>query len=479
MKKMLSKDLITKSRGGEYLNVISPGDLFISFHDANENCVAVYLEKKDLNNSTLESLYKELIPFFDLLSSKVKIIGEFSSVKIAELFFISKNILFLKKIEKIGKTEVMFLPLMNKVRVTKLSISSDSNILANKEPLNLQRKIKIMIVDDSKSMRKILFHIFASDPLFEVCAMAEKPSEVEGLILKDRPDVITLDIHMPEMDGVSLLKIISPKYKIPTIIISSLSLSEGPLVMDALENGAIDYIQKPQMEDIEKVKPLMFEKIRMAASSNISKTIKNANHKILKTNHLSDLSSLVVLGASTGGVDAIKEILIRLPDEIPAILIVQHIPAIFSSAFAKRMNELTNFEVKEAVCGDEVRANRVLIAPGGKQMKLVYKNGMATVDINDDEPVNRFKPSIDYLFFSVAKNIYTNTVAVVLTGMGKDGAKGMLELKKCNAHTIAQDELSSVVFGMPREAIAIGAAQHIETLSGIAEKITLLSNIKK
>jgi len=311
--------------------------------------------------------------------------------------------------------------------------------------------------------------------------MAEKPSEVEELIIKHRPDVITLDIHMPEMNGVMLLKEISSKYNIPTIVVSSISMdssNESPLVLEALENGAIDYIQKPEFSEIQKITPILLEKIRTAAKANLIKSPRSKKISVIKTTAACDLNSLIVLGSSTGGTEAIRQILLGLPDQIPPMLIVQHIPAVFSLAFSKRMNDLCPFDVKEAENGDEVRANRVLIAPGGRQMKFVHKNGKNFVEVNDDEPVNRFKPSVDYMFLSVAKNIYTNTIAVILTGMGRDGAKGLLELRNLGARTIVQDELSSVVFGMPKEAIAIGGAEYVEPLKEIAERITLLTNEK-
>jgi two-component system chemotaxis response regulator CheB len=190
----------------------------------------------------------------------------------------------------------------------------------------------------------------------------------------------------------------------------------------------------------------------------------------------SSQDALVVIGSSTGGTEALRTILTALPDQIPPILIVQHIPAVFSLAFAKRMNDLCSFEVIEAKDGDEVKPNRVIIAPGGKQMKLVVKNGKQFVEVNDDAPVNRFKPSVDYLFESVVKGMYCHTVAVMLTGMGKDGARQMLNLRNKGAVTIAQNEETCVVFGMPREAIAIGAAEYIEPLQAIAERITTCSN---
>jgi two-component system chemotaxis response regulator CheB len=345
--------------------------------------------------------------------------------------------------------------------------------------LGIKTKIKVLIVDDSKTIRTILSRIFQTDPQFEVCAMAEKPSEVESLILKHKPDVITLDIHMPEMDGVTLLKtIISPKYQIPTVMISSISMAEGPMVLDALENGAVDYIQKPELSEIEKVTPMIIEKVRIAALANTRIKLRYERTSV-QIKEVCNNDSLIVLGSSTGGTEAIRDILTALPSEIPPMLIVQHIPAVFSQAFAKRMNDLCPFEVKEAEAGDEVRANRVLVAPGGQQMKVVAKGSKHYIEINDDAPVNRFKPSVDYMFLSVSKILFTHTIAVILTGMGKDGAKGMLELKKLGVRTIAQDEESSVVFGMPKEAINIGAAEYVEPLSRIAEKIVVLTNDRK
>ena len=479
MKKMQSKYFVTKKDGEEFFIELLNGDFFISGHSSDGVCFATYLSKRDLNQKNLEEVHVNAQKFFgDKLISNVewKFIGSSEAINFVNQYFKNDKFTFTKKVEKNNRIEVLFLPVQNKVRVSK-----DSHNVVAKVPEN--RKFKILIVDDSKTIRNILAKIFSSDPMFEVCAMAERPSEVESLILKHQPDVITLDIHMPEMDGVTLLKQIAPKYNIPTIMISSISMAEGPLVLEALESGAIDYIQKPEASEIENVTPLILEKVRTAAKANLSKNSKKRNIKSVQVNVLSDTDSFVVIGSSTGGTEALRDILTALPNHIPPMLIVQHIPAVFSAAFASRMNDLCPFEVKEAENGDEVRKNRVLIAPGGKQMKFIHKNAKAFVEINDDEPVNRFKPSVDYMFLSVAKSLFTHTVAVILTGMGKDGAKGMLELRKHGVRTIAQDEQSSVVFGMPKEAISIGAAEFVEPLSQIAEKITLLtkdkSSIKK
>ncbi|MDO9182615.1 MAG: chemotaxis response regulator protein-glutamate methylesterase [Bacteriovorax sp.] len=474
MKKINSKEIITKKSGGEYLFELGYGDVFVSFHTGNEDCLGVLIKKKDLIKSVFEQTFFDMLKYFsinELETSEVKIIGMASSIKSIVDFLLQNKIRNIKKIEKDSAVEVMFLPLLNKVRLSKASPVVVSAAIS-------QTKYKILIVDDSKTIRNILSRIFSSDPSLEVCAMAEKPSEVEALILKYKPDVITLDIHMPEMDGVALLKIIAPKFNIPTVMISSISMAEGPMVLEALENGAIDYIQKPEMSEIEKVTPLILEKVKTAARANLSKSPRSKKLKSDQTKLLCDTNALIVLGSSTGGTEAIREIITALPNQIPPMLIVQHIPAVFSAAFAKRMNDLCPFEVKEAENGDEVKANRVLIAPGGQQMKMISKGGKVYVEINDDEPVNRFKPSVDYMFLSVAKSLYTHTIAVILTGMGKDGARGMLELRNHGVRTIAQDEYSSVVFGMPKEAIALGGAEFVVPLSDIAEKITLLTKEK-
>lgn len=471
MNKVSPKVLMTKKKGGDHLIGLSLGDVFVSFHTEG-NCIGFYLKKTDLGKSVIESVFSKVVEEIslpELIKAEVKIIGAASSIKAVEDFLLEKKLKQLKKVVKEGSIEVMFLPVLCKVRVSKEPIQESAKVTT-------PSKFKVLIVDDSKTIRNILSRIFSTDNEFEVCAMAEKPSEVEGLILKHKPDVITLDIHMPEMDGVTLLKQIAPKFNIPTVMISSISMAEGPLVLEALENGAIDYIQKPELSEIDRVTPLILEKVRTAAKANLSKPLRKKNAKAVQVTTECDLNSFIVLGSSTGGTEAIKEILTALPNQIPPMLIVQHIPAVFSAAFAKRMNDLCPFEVKEAENGDEVKANRVLIAPGGKQMRFIHKNGKSSVEINDDDPVNRFKPSVDYMFLTVAKNVFTHSVAVILTGMGKDGAKGMLELRKLGFRTIAQDESTSVVFGMPKEAIAIGGAEFVEPLPDIAERITALTH---
>ena len=451
------------------MTTLYPGDAFISFHLGETDCMAILIKKADISAASFDKVFASVTEYFKCDFSKidVKVIGNLKTIDDTCTFVEKRKFHSLKKIDREMIIDVCFLPLMNKVRVA---------VAENAGP----KKVKVLVVDDSKTIRNILSKIFSSDPEFIVCAMAEKPSEVEALINQHKPDVITLDIHMPEMDGVTLLKtIIAPKYHIPVVMISSISMAEGPMVLDALENGAVDYIQKPEMSEIASVTPLILEKVKTAALSNMNKTPKKERRQSVQTKETCNLDSLIVLGSSTGGTEAIRDILTAMPTQIPPMLIVQHIPAVFSLAFAKRMNDLCPFEVKEAADGDEVKVNRVLIAPGGFQMKLVQKGGKTFVEINQDEPVNRFRPSVDYMFLSLAQHVYTHTVAIILTGMGKDGAKGMLALRNAGVRTIAQDEETSVVFGMPKEAINIGGAEFIEPLGSIAERITILTNQKK
>jgi two-component system chemotaxis response regulator CheB len=478
MSELKRNKIMSKDAGGEYVLNLTLGDVFISFHHKNHNCIGFFVKQNELNDDHFKSIDNQVKSYFTNLAEneiEVKIIGSSFSIKRIELYFKRYQFQHLKKIEKDSNVDVVFQPEMNKVRVTK-----DDHTVAAPALVQSKGKFKVLVVDDSKAIRNILSRIFSTDDTLEVCAMTDKPSEVESLIIKYKPDVITLDIHMPEMDGIALLKQITPKYNIPTIMISSISFAEGPLVLEALENGAIDYIQKPEVHEIDRVTPMIIEKVKTAAKLNSLKKagIKSKRVVVEKIKQTTNLESLIVLGSSTGGTEAIRNILTALPDQIPPMLIVQHIPPVFSAAFAKRMNELCQFEVKEAVDGDEVKANRVLVAPGGKQMKMLYKNSKAFVEINDDEPVNRFKPSVDYLFKSVAESLFTHTVAVILTGMGKDGAKGMLELRNLGVRTIAQDEETCVVFGMPKEAIAIGGAEYVEPLSKIAERIVALTKEK-
>lgn len=349
------------------------------------------------------------------------------------------------------------------------------------QPKLRTEKIRVLIVDDSKTIRQMLKSILSRDPRLEVVGEAEKPSQVEPLIHEKRPDVMTLDINMPEMTGVELLKILLPKTFVPTVMISALGLHEGVEVMMALEYGAVDYIQKPAAGEIATAAPLIIEKIVEAA--NVRRHTAQAHEVKARSKVIARLGSsfggarLLAVGASTGGTEAIKKVFTSFTKDVPPIVVVQHIPPYFSMAFANRLNELCEFEVREAKDGDELHPGLALVAPGGLHMEVVTRGASMYARVFDAEPVNRFKPSVDVLFRSVAKELGSKAAGVLLTGMGNDGAKGLLEMRHSGAHTIAQDEESCVVFGMPRAAIELGAACDIKALDDIADALYALKKV--
>jgi two-component system chemotaxis response regulator CheB len=334
-------------------------------------------------------------------------------------------------------------------------------------------KKKVLIVDDSKTITRLLTNLLSKDPGLQVVAEINHPKDIEAAIQQYKPDVMTLDIHMPMMDGCAVLEKLLPKYPIPTVMISSISMEEGPAVLRALELGAVDYIQKPSFSELALVESTMIEKVKNAANSRVQrrKTYLTRRPSHVQAETASLASTLIAIGSSTGGTEALAELLTQLPSNIPPILIVQHIPPVFSKAFANRLNELCPFEVVEAADGDEVKCGRVLIAPGGKHMILSSRSNGFQVKIIDTPPVNRHKPSVDVLFDSVCDQLGRNSIGVILTGMGSDGAKGLLKLKQAGARTIAQDEKSCVVFGMPKEAIRLGGACEITALSDIPSQL--------
>lgn len=320
----------------------------------------------------------------------------------------------------------------------------------------IKSKIKTLIVDDSVTIRKVIRHLLESDPRFEVVAEAALPSEAMKEIRLKQIDLITMDLHLPQKTGADLIKEYMAIKAIPTVVISSLRPEESHLVLESLENGAVDYIQKPDQKTILANKVEILERLYQAAQAKFvvhSKQVAKPNSFLPKTNQ-----GWLLIGASTGGTEAIKTLLSQLGTHVPPTLIVQHIPPFFSDAFAQRLNKLFPFEVKEAKDGDRVQENRVLIAPGGMQMKIVKKGLDYFVAIEDSPPVNRHKPSVDFMFDSVKKEYPGPKVAVLLTGMGADGAEGLLKLRTAGTYTIAQDEQTCVVFGMPREAIKRNAA---------------------
>jgi two-component system, chemotaxis family, protein-glutamate methylesterase/glutaminase len=350
------------------------------------------------------------------------------------------------------------------------------------------KKIQVLIVDDSAVVRQVMTDILNDDPMIEVMGSASDPFIAAAKIAKQIPDVILLDIEMPRMDGLSFLQKIMAQKPIPVVVFSSLSEKGSRVAIKALEYGAVEVLTKPGAGNQSLSNPQIiddiYEAIKTAAKVQVRfrKTQKtppstrvspklSADAVLNKVNNLSMLKTtekVIAMGASTGGTEAIRAVLEPLPHDTSGIVIVQHMPELFTKSFADRLNELCNITVMEAKNGDSVIRGRALIAPGNKHLLLKRTGARYYVEVKDGDLVNRHRPSVDVLFRSVAMYAGSNAVGILLTGMGDDGARGLLEMKEAGALTIAQDEKTSVVFGMPNEAIKRGAANHIMPLQNIS-----------
>ena len=348
-------------------------------------------------------------------------------------------------------------------------------------------KIKVLIVDDSAVVRQSLAEIINSDSALEVMGTASDPYMAVKKIKSQVPDVITLDIEMPRMDGLTFLKKIMSQHPIPVVIISSLTSKGTETGIRALEYGALEIITKPQMsskEFIHESKIRICEAVKGAAHAKVKRKQgppviqvepkytadailpKFQKHSMIKTTEL-----VVAVGASTGGTEALTEFLMALPPDSPGIVIVQHMPEKFTTSFAARLNELCRITVKEAANGDTVIRGRALIAPGNYHTLLKRSGARYYVEVKEGSLVNRHRPSVDVLFRSTARYAGVNALGIIMTGMGDDGARGLLEMKEAGAKTVAQDEKSCVVFGMPREAIKMNAADKILPLDKMASYV--------
>lgn len=455
--------------GAEPVEVKLQGRIFVCvIPEGGVDSLGLSVTYAEMERSGVEAVFAELSawPQFKLSKALVKILcaREYKE-KFSQLM--SQMPFEFRVVECARDLHFQFFPSVSKLR---LAVASK----ANAEVVSKKLKSRVLIVDDSPTIQKLLRMIVESDPTLEVAGVTGKPLEVKKLIEQLKPDVMTLDIHMPDLTGVELLKTLPREILPPTIVITSLTKEEGPLVLEALENGALDYIHKPSLDQIDRVTGVIVERIKALGSIRRVKPKSKtpAPRTIARVESDTDMNRVVAIGSSTGGTEALRVLLTSLPAEIPPMVVVQHIPAIFSAALAQRLNTLCNFEVKEAVDGDLVVKNRVLIAPGGFQMKLVPNSaGQYQVRVEKSGAVNLHQPSVDVLFQSVAEHVGRSAVGVILTGMGADGAKGMKMMFDRGSRTVAQNEETCVVFGMPKEAIRLGGAEFVEPLEAIAARI--------
>lgn len=339
------------------------------------------------------------------------------------------------------------------------------------------RRIRVLVVDDSMFFRELLIKTLSKDPALEIVAGARDAFEARDAIIKYRPDVMTLDVEMPRMSGIEFLRKLMPQYPMPVVMISSLS----DKVFDALNAGAVDFMAKPAYRDRKMLEEFILKelpvKIKIASTAkigNLKKTIAPACGASMSVEN-KDL--IVAIGASTGGTEAIATIIKDFDTDIPGVVVVQHMPAGFTEMYAKRLNDQCRVLVREAKHGDKVVQGQVLIAPGGdSQMRVVKVNGSYQIDLKPGPKVSGHCPSVDVMFESVAQCAKDRALGIILTGMGGDGAKGLLAMHKAGARTIGQDEASCVVYGMPRVAYELGAVETQEKLTDIAKKAYAVLN---
>lgn len=342
------------------------------------------------------------------------------------------------------------------------------------------KKIRVLCVDDSALVRSLMTEIINGQPDMEVVAVAPDPLVARDLIKLHNPDVLTLDVEMPRMDGLDFLERLMRLRPMPVVMVSSLTERNSEVTLKALELGAVDFVTKPRLglrDGLLDYSEQIAEKIRTASKSRPQRALPPGSRQTKRlTTPFSTTEKLVLIGASTGGTEAIRQVLEPLPVNSPAIMITQHMPAGFTRSFVQRLNTLCSLTVHEAEDGQRILPGNVYLAPGGiAHMKVARSGANYVVELDASEPVNRHRPSVDVLFYSAAEVVGRNAVGVILTGMGKDGAQGMLAMKQAGAVTIAQNEASSVVFGMPREALHIGAADLEVHLANISE--TILNNM--
>lgn len=353
--------------------------------------------------------------------------------------------------------------------------------------MNDNKTIKALIIDDSALMRQLLTSILQEDPDIHVVGTAANPLIAREKIKALKPDVLTLDIEMPAMDGITFLEKLMRLHPLPVVMISSHTEKGAVATLQALSLGAVDFVAKPQGGVRDGMsRELMDEiraKVRAAAGAHVRPAPTPTRAAPDKTSPLSAAAlsrpGIIVMGASAGGTQAITEILAKLPRPTPGIAIVQHMPPKFTASFAERLDSQSDLEVREAISGDLLKPGVALIAPGGYHTAIVRAAGGYAVRVYQDEPVNRHRPSVDVLFESAARVAGADALGIILTGMGSDGARGLLAMKIKGAWTIAQDQKSCVVFGMPEQAIRLGAACEIASLERIAERIIVWANVEE
>ena len=341
------------------------------------------------------------------------------------------------------------------------------------------REIRVLVVEDSFVFRELLVQNLNKQPGMAVVAAAKDPYEARDAIIQYRPDVMTLDIELPRMNGIEFLQKLMPQYPLPVVVLSSLSEK----VFDAMSAGAVDFVAKPMVSDREQIADFIQNelpsKIKIAANAKINRTKQNAfkQSSQLRLEPHKNQDFVIAIGASTGGTEATSSVLEEFESDFPGVVITQHMPEGFTKMYAKRLNDKCRMTVKEAENGDRIENGKVLVSPGGQmQTRIVKVNGIYQVECKPGEKVNGHRPSVDVLFDSVAEHAGKHALGIILTGMGSDGAKGLRKMREAGAHTVGQDESTCVVYGMPKAAFQLGAVEYQEKLLDIPKRVYSIIN---
>jgi two-component system chemotaxis response regulator CheB len=352
------------------------------------------------------------------------------------------------------------------------------------------RKIRVLVVDDSALVRQMLTEILNGDPDIEVVGQAPDPYVARERIKQLNPDVLTLDVEMPRMDGITFLSNLMRLRPMPVVMVSTLTEAGADVTLQALELGAVDFVTKPKVDfshTIEDYAEEIRAKVKAAAGARVRALDRSPVEALARLTvpklsadavlakagprHFRTTDRIIAIGASTGGTEAIREVLMQMPADAPGMVITQHIPAAFSGPFARRMDSVSAMTVCEAQDGQQIVPGHAYIAPGSHHLLVMRDGARYVCRLSDGPPVNRHRPSVDVLFRSVAQNVGPNAIGAILTGMGSDGAEGLLEMKTAGAATVAQDENSSVVWGMPGAAVRLGAADWVEPLAAVVARL--------
>lgn len=338
------------------------------------------------------------------------------------------------------------------------------------------RKIRVLVIDDSALIRSILKEVINSEPDMEAIGAAANPLQAREMIKTLNPDVLTLDVEMPEMDGLTFLEKLMRLRPMPVLMISTLTERGSEAALRALELGAVDFLAKPKLGVVDGMKAYADEitgKIRIAARARVkgARPVTPSEGLPMMGSRMSSTEKLIIVGSSTGGTEALKEFLVPMPADAPAILVAQHMPEAFTKSFAERLNGLSKMTVSEGTHGERVLPGHVYIAPGHSHMLVRRSGSNYVIELNQSSPVNHHRPSVEVLFRSAAQCVGANAIGVMLTGMGKDGAVGMMEMRQAGAYNFAQDEATCVVYGMPRAAVEIGATHESVPIGEMARRV--------